>query len=155
MKNPLFRHIARTLEASIISRSRNNAEWAAAHQVSIDRLTNEFMPSGSGIDSGTKFDFGASKPNRLVFTTSYHHMDEHGGYDGWSEHSVIVTPSLTRDFDIKITGRDRNEIKEYLYEVFNSALSEIIEETADGFTCPRIVEAARKFQQDVKDGKIV
>jgi hypothetical protein len=51
-------------------------------------------------------------------------MNEQGSYDGWTEHTVIVTPSLAMGYRLRITGRDRNGIKEYMHDVFNAALNE-------------------------------
>lgn len=82
----------------------------------------ELLPSGSGIDSGVKFNWGKSKPEKLIFDFAYHHMND-GQYDGWTEHSVIITPSLPNKFNLKITGRDRDDIKEYLYDVFNDVFT--------------------------------
>jgi hypothetical protein len=45
-------------------------------------------------------------------------MDEHGHYDGWTEHKLIITLSLPNEFRLSITGRNRNQIKDYLYELF-------------------------------------
>ncbi len=98
-------------------------EYAPRHIERIDALVDTLMPSGSGFDCGTQFILDESKPNRLVFRADFHHMDEHGGYDGWTQHSVIVTPSLAFGFDLRITGRDRNNIKEYIAETFNQALA--------------------------------
>jgi hypothetical protein len=81
------------------------------------------MPSGSGVDIGTKLDLGESTSDKLVFSASFHHMDEHGGYDGWTDHKIIVTPSLQFGFNLKITGRDRNQIKDYLSDIFHTALT--------------------------------
>ena len=50
-------------------------------------------------------------------------MDEHGGYDGWTEHKIIVTPSLVYGFELRVTGKDRNDIKDYIAEVMHGALS--------------------------------
>lgn len=83
------------------------------------------MPSGSGIDNGTSFDFDKSKLNKLIFTFDYHHMNEHGYYDGWTSHKAYVTPDLNSETLIKISGRDRNMIKDYLWEVYNHALNQL------------------------------
>jgi hypothetical protein len=85
---------------------------------------NDSAPSGSGFDSGTTLNEEKSKENRLVFDTAFHHMDEWGGYDGWTEHQVIVTPSLVFGFTLRITGRDRNGIKDYINDVFSCWLKE-------------------------------
>lgn len=52
------------------------------------------MPSGSGFDAGTRLDEDKTNDSRLVFTTAFHHMDEHGTYAGWTEHTVTVRASL-------------------------------------------------------------
>ncbi len=152
---PLYQFIASTLNAFHNCAKSENTEWQDKHEARIEELTESFMPSGSGIDSGTKFNWDESTDEKLVFNTSYHHMNEDGYYDGWTEHKVIVTPSLSAGYDLKITGRDRNDIKDYLSEVYTSALDEEIEQTPEGFTCPRIVAAARKYQEQVKAGTIV
>ena len=89
------------------------------------------MPSGSGIDCGTKIDFDRSNGNKLVFIASFHHMDQWGCYDGWTEHEIIVKPSLAFGFDIRITGRNRNDIKDYLHEVYDTALRDEIDPYPD------------------------
>lgn len=80
------------------------------------------LPSGSGFDAGTKIDLDRSTPEKIVLNTSFHHMDEHGYYCGWTEHTVTVRPSFLWDFDIHVSGRDRNGIKEYIAETFHFAL---------------------------------
>lgn len=92
-------------------------EWYVRHGEKIERIVKQHAPSGSGFDSGTSFDFDASKPNRLVFNAPFHHMSEHGYYSGWSEHSIVVTPSFSGAI-IRVTGRDRNQIKDYIGDVF-------------------------------------
>jgi hypothetical protein len=135
MKAKLYTHFARSLNALSNCIASNNGEWQIRHESTLVHLAQSFMPSGSGIDCGTKLDIDASlrDPSRLVFTFSFHHMNEGGMYDGWTDHKLIVSPSLQFDFELKITGRDRNEVKEYLYEVFHNALAAELEQTPDGF----------------------
>jgi len=52
-------------------------------------------------------------------------MDESGGYGGWTEHYVTVTPTFT-GIDIKVSGKNRNEIKDYIAEAFEVCLNSII-----------------------------
>jgi hypothetical protein len=96
-----------------------NNEWANKHIQTIEELVENYLPHGSGFDSGTEFIWDESNRNKLVFATAFHHMNEGGYYDGWSEHKVIVTPDLLFGFNIKITGRNRNDIKEYIAQCFN------------------------------------
>jgi hypothetical protein len=99
-----------------------NREWYDKHRYAIEYLCEQ-LPRGSGIDNGTKFNFEKSKPNRLVLNVDFHHMDENGYYDGWTEHEIVITPDLAHNFDFRITGRDRNQIKDYLGDTYHYALS--------------------------------
>jgi hypothetical protein len=105
----------------------HNDEWREKHGERIADLLDE-MPSGSGIDCGTKIDLDASTAEKLVFDVAYHHMNDGGYYDGWTQHTVIVTPSLAFGFTLRITGRDRNGIKEYIAEMFSTVLNEDVSE---------------------------
>lgn len=96
------------------------------HQDAKEKLENiesELLPSGSGIDQGTSIDLEKSTKNKLVLTMGFHHMDEHGGYDGWTEHVVTLHPSLLHTVDITISGPNRNDIKDYLHDVYHHALT--------------------------------
>ena len=103
-------------------------EWKGRHTERLLRLVKNYMPSGSGLDTGTEIDMDKSEANKLVFNFSFHHMDEHGGYDGWTEHYALVKPSLYCGIRVIIGGRDRNQIKEYLHEVYETALHTEIDE---------------------------
>lgn len=95
------------------------------HVDETEQLCKEFMPSGSGFDSGTRFIFDGSKPSRLIFTTSFHHMNDVGMYDGWTEHRVTVIAEHD-GMEIVVGGKDRNKIKDYIAETFQQALSQRI-----------------------------
>lgn len=106
----------------------NSQIWLEKHRETIKLLIKLYMPSGSGIDAGVQFDEEKSHGDKLVFHTSYHHMNDGGFYDGWTEHTITVTPSFIGSMNIKISGRDRNQIKDYLHDVFSTALTEEINE---------------------------
>jgi hypothetical protein len=114
------------VDARQTSIKRQNQEWIDRHTDEIRRLVKEHMPSGSGWDMGTTLDLSASTPERLVFNGSWHHMTEVGMYDGWTDHEVIVKPSLLHDLHIRITGRDRNYIKDVIHESFLMALTQTV-----------------------------
>ena len=118
----LYQRISSTLAAIENCKRSNNTEWMEEHRDRLEKLMDH-MPSGSGFDCGTKLS-DASTFEKLIFETSFHHMDDGGGYDGWTEHSVTVLPSLLYGFTTKISGRDRNGIKDYIGEVFEQVLSE-------------------------------
>lgn len=83
----------------------------------------DLLPSGSGFDSGTTFDEDSSTDSRLVFRTSFHHMNDGGMYDGWTDHTVTVRPAFT-GLDIKVSGRNRNDIKDYIGDAFAEILNQ-------------------------------
>lgn len=97
-------------------------EWRVKHTARLNALVREYMPSGAGFDDGTQLVLAKSSADKLVFVTSFHHMDEHGYYDGWTAHTVTVTPSFIGRMNIEVSGRDRNRIKDYIAEVFYDAL---------------------------------
>lgn len=126
MSKLLCNRIAELVQAraNCLDRDPVNQEWADRHEERALALVREHMPSGSGFDSGTALDLDRSTGEKLVFSTSFHHMAESGMYDGWTEHLVTVTPSLLFGFLIKVGGRDRNQIKDYIAETFHHALSQ-------------------------------
>ena len=120
----LYIELARALMARQNCIKSGNAEGRVRHEQRIAELCEE-LPHGSGIDGDQPaLDLDRSTANRLVIVNvDFHHMDECGGYDGWTSHEIIVTSSLAFCFDLRVTGRDRNGIKDYLAEIFSAALS--------------------------------
>ena len=91
-------------------------DWYDRHAADIESDMKSTAPDGSGFDNGTEMDYSKCNAKRLVFKTSYHHMED-GYYTKWSQHEVILTPSFD-GFDMRITGRDKNMIKDYIGDVF-------------------------------------
>lgn len=120
----VYQSIARKMNAITNCVKSGNTEWEVKHADHIEEIVKNQMPSGSGIDTGTKFDFAKSTENKLIFTFEYHHMNDSGMYDGWTNHVLTIKPSLTFGFDMTISGSNRNQIKDYLYEVYRNALEE-------------------------------
>jgi hypothetical protein len=124
----LYRRIAQLLQARANCLKSGNSEWYDRHDETARKLVADLMPSGSGWDNGTALDFEKSTSEKLVFYGSFHHMDDGGSYAGWTSHTVVVRPSLTSDFELTISGRNRNEIKDYLADLFYDALSQEIDD---------------------------
>lgn len=129
MSTPLYKEIASTINAlkNLRSRTLVNKEWEDRWESRLEQIQNALLPSGSGIDSGTTISFEESSEDKIVLLTSFHHMNEHGYYDGWTDHKVTVRASLQFDIDIKIGGRDRNQIKDYLHDVFHECLTQKVD----------------------------
>lgn len=122
----MARYLYSELASLVDARKRcvgSNVDWLTKHEETIERLVKQHLPHGSGFDCGTKIDLDASHSDKLVLTTEFHHMNENGYYDGWTEHTVTVTPSLQFKYHIRISGRNRNEIKDLIRESFDVALS--------------------------------
>lgn len=122
-KAKLYEALAMMCDARTNCHELGNTDWFETWTERAEALVKEHMPSGSGFDSGTTLDLDESSGAKLVFNTSFHHMDQHGGYDGWTEHQVIVSPSLTHGFTIRVSGRNKNEIKDHISESFGAALN--------------------------------
>lgn len=117
----MARYLYSELSKTIQARNNSNPEWKTKHTDTIQMLV-DLMPSGSGIDSGTHLHLDESHPEKLVFHAEFHHMNENGFYDGWTRHNIVVTPSLSHQFNLRISGPNRNDIKDYLHEVMDIAL---------------------------------
>jgi hypothetical protein len=93
----------------------------------IEHLTKNFLPSGGGIDTGCTVNLELSNENKLVINFSYHFMNDNGYYDGWIDYVLIIRPSLADGFTMRIVGKNRNDIKDYLYETFHYCLSQLVD----------------------------
>lgn len=82
----------------------------------------DLLPSGSGIDCGTKIDLEKSRWNKIVLTFSFHHMDEHGGYCEWSNYKAVIRPDW-QGIRVEIFGKNKNGILDYLGDLYHHALT--------------------------------
>lgn len=118
----IYQQIASSFQAYQNCIVFNNVEWQEKHHQQILDLVEQHFPRGSGFDSGTEFDFEQSTNNKLVFHTSFHHMDDNGFYTKWTDHKIIVTPDFM-GVNLKVTGKNYNWIKEYIEGVFHYSLN--------------------------------
>lgn len=112
----LAQALAQALVAKKNCDQRSNDEWSGKWQERIDQLC-KLLPSGSGIDNGTYFSINLSSEEKLIFGTQFHHMTEDGYYDGWTTHTVTVTPTFL-GIAVKVGGQNRNDIKDYLQDIY-------------------------------------
>lgn len=115
-----YQRIAQIFNAYNNCIESENKEWENKHANNLEEMVENYLPCGSGFDNGTKFNWDESKDNKLVFDTAFHHMNEGGYYDGWTEHKIIITSDLMNDFNVKITGKNHNQIKEYIHSCFSN-----------------------------------
>lgn len=102
---------------SAINSENIKPEWIDKHSSSIDKIC-QALPHGSGIDGKCELLLNESAPDKIVFFVEFHHLNENGYYDGWTSHKIKLTPSFIFGYDMKITGKDRNGIKDYLTNLF-------------------------------------
>lgn len=123
VKKPLYEAIASTVQAYHNCVKSGNAEWETKHKERLEHIQKHILPQGSGFDAGCEIDLEKSTGEKLHIITHFHHMNEGGYYDGWTDHKVVVTPSLLFGIRIQISGKDRNQIKEYMHEMFTHLLT--------------------------------
>lgn len=122
----LYRELAQAIEARKACLKEPVNQFGLDISQQTIKTCLDLLPSGSGWDSGTDIDLDASHANKLVLFGAFHHMSESGYYMIWTEHIIVVKPSLTSDFDLRITGSNRNDIKDHLYQTFDYALRQDI-----------------------------
>lgn len=99
----------------------DNHEWCRIWLDYIARIAKEQLPSGSGFDCGTRVIL--ANEQKAIFQTDFHHMDDNGMYDGWTQHTVTARP-VFGGISVHVSGRDRNGIKDYIAAEFHNALME-------------------------------
>lgn len=120
IKQTVIQAIDAALQARRNCERSGTTEWFQKWSDRLDWIEREILPSGSGIDSGTTIN--RDRKDGIVLETSFHHMNEHGYYDGWTDHIVHVTPDFT-GIGITVTGPDKNDIREYLADTFHHVLT--------------------------------
>lgn len=113
---PLYVALARALQWQ--SRVNEHFRPQADERV---RLLVKRLPHGNGIDGETIVEWNNG---RILLKVSFHHMNENGFYTQWTDHVITISPSLTYGFDLKVSGKNVNDIKDYLGDLFNMALRE-------------------------------
>lgn len=124
---PLYQRLASAFVARRNCAAVGNTEWFDRHTRTIQELVSRYMPSGSGWDTGTQYDLDSWTDSKMTFTGSFHHMDDHGGYAGWTDHVVTVRPSFD-GIELRISGSNRNDIKDHLHDMFYTALRSAVED---------------------------
>lgn len=115
----LYVYIAQNLGRIERLHKDGRSDFAERIREDMENFVKANLPRGSGFDMGTTLNFDKSSPDRLVFNTSFHHMNDAGFYDGWTEHEVRVSADLQFGFKLTVGGKDRRAIKAYIAEQFH------------------------------------
>lgn len=128
---PLYQAMSGLICAIANCRKSGNVGWQQRHTDHLLALVRSRLPSGSGLDCGTTIDLDASNAEKIVLIASFHHMDESGRVGAWTDHKITVQGSLFSGIRLAISGPNRNEIKDYLHDVFTEALRAEVSEPAE------------------------
>jgi len=98
-------------------------------QSEIKWVLNGMLPHGSGIDADWIISF-KNKSNKIYISNSYHHMNEDGYYDGWSDFTVIINLLGNEYFKLVFNGTESQRLaKKYdIRDYLESYLSECLED---------------------------
>ena len=120
----LYKAIATAVDSRARCAARGNSKWEQRWVTRLEYIENNLLPSGSGIDAGTDIERPDNFKGTIKLYVAFHHMNNAGMYDGWTDHVVTIKPSLLSDFDLTISGRNRKDIKSYLADLFSEILRE-------------------------------
>ena len=126
---PIFQQIARQIDRRLRLINSDVAPQTMIYdcEVKLEKL-EALLPSGSGIDDGTKINLEKSMPNMIILDSSYHCMED-GYYTEWVDFEVTILPSLAQEYymEIEIDGDDIVNLSDYLHETYGISLSEKVE----------------------------
>jgi hypothetical protein len=117
-------------------KNSNNTEWFANHTEYLEKYLLEKLPHGSGLDYKWYYDYDKSKTNKVVLFSAFHAMNENGMYDKVIEFILTITPNLSHNYDLSITGNfgKYQDIKEYLYDILTESLNQDIDINVGQYT---------------------
>lgn len=126
----VYQELARAASARVNCEASGNTYWEGVWRDKVRWLVETYLPEGAGFDSGTSFDWEKFDlhPDRLEFRTAFHHMNKDGFYEGWTDHQVVVRADLQFGFQVLVKGKNTNDIKQYIHEVFESVLSDEVKD---------------------------
>ena len=118
MTRIVYKEIASIIIAIGNCAKSSNTESAKIWPEVLDYIIDNYMPHGSGIDNGIRINKEKSSANKIVLEFGFHFMDDNGYYDGWEDYTLYVRPSLAFGIELSLIGKNRRDIKDYLYELF-------------------------------------
>lgn len=123
----LYSAIARTCQWLHNLENAEDGAKATYLPIAERRLSSleKLLPSGSGIYN-TRIVSDKSSNSRVEINFMYQHMDENGYYSGVSGYRTVIKPCLSFDFAISIFGSNKNQEKDYFYDIFDDALNELV-----------------------------
>lgn len=93
----------------------------------LEFILQAYLPSRQGFEGGTDINARESRTSsRIVFSTTYRHVDANGEVYRCTNHKVIVKPAFG-GISVSVTGEDINNVKKYIAKIFQDALLRRVE----------------------------
>ena len=124
MTRKLHQALANLIEARLDCIQFGNDELRNRHEKCGDQLVREYMPRSGEFKRGTTLDWSRSLPDKLVFSTSFHHTGEAGDYTHETTHLVTVRAHLAHGYKLSITRSNRDRIRKSVTDSFSAALDQ-------------------------------
>lgn len=131
VKQTVIQKLADALEVIRFQEKRGTPEKAESARRVLKDIERNFLPSGSGFDSGTSVSVDTCRDDCIQLFTTFRHMNDIGYYDGWTAHPVYIRATFG-GISITVGGRNRNGIKEYILDVLQDLLNREYTATAIG-----------------------
>ena len=123
---PVYQHLDRLLRKHKMyndvlegrSKSRGIGKPFEVDELVIEQFADQHLPSGSGIDAGTKVIIHECNIRQIVLTCGYHSMDpDNGMYNGWVHFEFKLKASFTPPFRmLTIMSNDSMDDDEYEFQ---------------------------------------
>jgi hypothetical protein len=138
---PLYKLLAAAVSARQNCIESGNHLWHRQWNKRVRQML-KLLPHGSGFNVHPSIMFRQWRDGgRLVICASYQHMDDHGGYIGWSSHDIEIVPDLVFNFDLSVVLIEDNTgveagtddmFLDYLCETYGEHLSRVYDVVSDG-----------------------
>lgn len=128
----VYQAIAQALQARETCIKEGRTEQAERWEERLKKL-EEYLPSGSGFDTGESINLEESRQNMIIIDGEFHVMNENGFYDGYAEYNIVVIPSLSYGCEVKLVGssywqkrKSYDGLKDYIETTYWEALNQKI-----------------------------
>ena len=93
--------------------SQKNARLKWQEFVKLQKL----LPIGNGIEAKSVILIKSTEKRIVIDTAYWHELRQE-----WTDHQIVITPSFEGEINIRVTGKNVDNIKSYLHDVFYEAL---------------------------------